>query len=586
MPHPYDRCLTVARCSQNSARVSDLYFLLTNGHKSDLTKTELLMGMYRIGFEGDQDLIFRLFADCDTDQSGIIGIDELYAFMNGRHTNTTRARELTFQRLGDDVDSLYELEWSGTVLRGQLQRLLMHFGFVPLDLLRAWDKSGDGKFTGKEFKVMMKKILGNEKLWDEQVRDVVVQAFQTISGGLATSPLHHFAQSPTYPDTCITLLKHCALIAIALTDSRAAMHAGDKEIDVVEFERWLNKGWLERKAAQSQGSSASKSKMADGHTQASAIAALEVITLAGSTSHPFRRSSDSPLHKALGGTMSHEDLEGLAASTIQQRIRRRQFAKRAQLVLIHEMTEMKAAVKIQSCYRARRARMKAADIRTNALRENAAIALQRRTRVMLAKKQRDQMRAQKSRTPSPPTQLRIASPTLRVGASSSASPPPQICLNVFSSLDSGPAPTPNDSPRVWRPNGRRPSWPLKDGLERREARARHVPGSPGSSLPGSPLSARRRQRSPHRHWKAEELHPTEKRENRKFCELRDVPRIVAEAAHSPRPPPAPEVMYISRKLNWPPGGLKVVDGATNQVWFQPQRGSPRRSTLPQIGASF
>ena len=114
------------------------------------------MGMYRIGFEGDSELIFRLFADCDTDQSGIIGIDELYAFMNGRHTNTTRARELTLRRMGEDDDYYTKLEWSPTVLRGELQRLLMQFGFVPLDLLRAWDKSGDGKFTGKEFKVMMK----------------------------------------------------------------------------------------------------------------------------------------------------------------------------------------------------------------------------------------------------------------------------------------------------------------------------------------------------------------------------------------------------------------------------------------------
>ena len=106
------------------------------------------MGMYRIGFEGDSELIFRLFADCDTDQSGIIGIDELYAFMNGRHTNTTRARELTLRRMGEDDDYYTKLEWSPTVLRGELQRLLMQFGFVPLDLLRAWDKSGDGKFTG------------------------------------------------------------------------------------------------------------------------------------------------------------------------------------------------------------------------------------------------------------------------------------------------------------------------------------------------------------------------------------------------------------------------------------------------------
>ena len=377
---------------------------------------------------------------------------------------------------------------------------------------------------------------------------------------------------------------------------------------MIEFERWLNKGWLERKAAQSKTSAASSSKMADEHSKASATAALEVLTLNSKTSHPFRRSSDSPLHKGLGSTMSKEDLEGLAAATIQARVRRRAFAKQAQLVLIHEMTEMKAAVKIQSCYRARRARLKAADIRTNALRENATVALQRRTRVMLAKKQRTRLRDQKSRTPSPPSQLRITSPTVGLAGSGPASPP-QICQNILPSKGgevSGTSHTspsrgrrlstfqpwqplhlevdpPDEYPPVWRPSGRRPTWPLREGGD---SPARKGPGSPGSSPAGSPLSARRRPRSPHRRWKAPEPPPTERREWGKVCELRDVPRIAAEAAHSPRPPPAPEVMYISRRLNWPPGGLKVVEGATNLVWFQPQKGTQRRSTLPQIGASF
>ena len=106
-----------ARLLQSSARVSDLYYLLTRAHSVSLTKTEFLMAMYRIGFEGDSELIFKLFADCDLDHSGIIGLEELYAFMNHRHTNPTRAKELTFKRRSPEDPPLSSLAWSPATLR-------------------------------------------------------------------------------------------------------------------------------------------------------------------------------------------------------------------------------------------------------------------------------------------------------------------------------------------------------------------------------------------------------------------------------------------------------------------------------------
>ena len=63
----------------NQARASDLYRSLTYDHSKELTRTEFLMAMVRIGYEGEPDMLKQLFEDIDLDDSGVLGIDELCA---------------------------------------------------------------------------------------------------------------------------------------------------------------------------------------------------------------------------------------------------------------------------------------------------------------------------------------------------------------------------------------------------------------------------------------------------------------------------------------------------------------------------
>ena len=50
----------------------------------------------------------------------------------------------------------------------------------PLDLLRAWDSRKDGNFSKKDFLRMMKRIVDDMQLWDDCVRDVVVETFNLL----------------------------------------------------------------------------------------------------------------------------------------------------------------------------------------------------------------------------------------------------------------------------------------------------------------------------------------------------------------------------------------------------------------------
>lgn len=153
----------------------------------------------------------------------------------------------------------------------------------------------------------------------------------------------------------------------------------------------------------------------------------------------------------------------------------------------------------------------------------------------------------------PSPQARLVSPqadfrspsTSSVAASANVSPP-----RPHSSLRrNGHGPTPRAA--LWRPNGHRPAWPLDYGLQRDKARIsaqrptpayRPAPPSPSAHGASSP-SDDKALGSPR---------------TKRVCELHDLSRVAAEAARSPYPGVPPEVLYISRKLNWPPKGIRVL----------------------------
>ena len=220
---------------ERSAKASDLYKNMTmvvsmlHGHLSQIGENKRLKESieaeasttsvtrdiffkafkYAAGFKGEAKVLLEIFDSMDEDRSGAIGLTELHRWMNNIIGRKTLARSLRLRDRGRHGTSLEDLEWTPNVLREQIQLMLMHARLAPLDLIRSWDLGGadgshDMAFSRREFLSMLKRMVDDLDLWDwAGVRDIVVQTFELLSGS-------------------------------------------NKSIDVVEFERWLNFGWIKR----------------------------------------------------------------------------------------------------------------------------------------------------------------------------------------------------------------------------------------------------------------------------------------------------------------------------------------------------
>lgn len=378
---------------ETSARVSDLYNALTFGNQKELSKNEWLMAMYRVGFEGEPEIVQNLYDVIDIDESGNIGIDELYGWMNGRNKRAMKAKEINFGMRDEGAPPLRDLDWSGSqgpsVLQHELQRLLILIGLAPLDLMRGWDQGQDGSFSRKEFLVMMKKILNDSQLWDDELREVCKDTFKIISGG-------------------------------------------DKTLDVIEFERWLNKGWLRHKAELVDQHQVAKLKGANQTKKAASGAANVAALLSGGSS---KKKPGSIFLNATGNKRSQEESEYLAACVLQRGAKKFVFKKQAALVLQRDMTEAKAAIILQTRWRAKMSSRRVAAKRQAMIEHNAAVRLQTRYRVRLAKKHREKMLEQRAQRAASP--LRARSPT------SPTNPPPNVGSRSPPPLSAAPrAPSP------------------------------------------------------------------------------------------------------------------------------------------------
>ena len=203
-----------------TVRVVTLYALMSLDGSVQITRGNLRDALVRIGYKGADERSFldELFRDIDSDHSGFLGIHDLNAWITRRVKRSDATKQLKLLRkpvdgcvpvaLGLNAVQypcpLKEVEWNVPALRTALQLMLIHAQLAPLDLLREWDKDESGSFSKQEFVRMMKRIVGNEDLWDDELRDVALAAFKEVS-------------------------------------------RGDTRIDVVEFEVWLNVGWLSLK---------------------------------------------------------------------------------------------------------------------------------------------------------------------------------------------------------------------------------------------------------------------------------------------------------------------------------------------------
>ena len=205
------------------AQVSSLFFAMSIDGSPTLTRDEFPVAMQRIGYqrEGLKDYAFAMevFKAIDTDSSGALGLNDMIMWVNGTEGRRERARKLTLLR--EPVDAwvmdlrlgtnsvpypcpLAEVSWDVSSLRKALQLMLIHDEISPLDLLRAYDSDDSGSFSKQEFLVMLKRIVNDLEMWDEELRELCVAAFRVAA-------------------------------------------AGDRSIDVTEFEIWLSNGWRQLK---------------------------------------------------------------------------------------------------------------------------------------------------------------------------------------------------------------------------------------------------------------------------------------------------------------------------------------------------
>ena len=200
-------------------RVTTLFSIMTNGSSNPISRQGLPNALSRIGHCGGEEHFYEtLYAEIDLDKSGMFGLDDMTTWINNVEGVTSTALKLKLPRTANTgllqtpigmnavpyPCPLNDVEWDVAALQKALQLMLIKAGISPLNLLRAWDKDDSGAFSKKEFLVMIKKMVNDPELWDDELRDVSQSAFQKVS-------------------------------------------AGDSSIDFTEFEQWLNQGWMKLK---------------------------------------------------------------------------------------------------------------------------------------------------------------------------------------------------------------------------------------------------------------------------------------------------------------------------------------------------
>lgn len=337
-----------------SAKVSDLFNLMTDQGRKTLNKPQFLIALYEMGYEGDPEMVKDLFDEFDVDDTGMMSMEELYSWMNGKLHRSKMARNIHFGMRKFDATPLNRINWTPGAVRTELQRVLILHGLSPIDMMRGWTGK-DGKFDKREFLDMMKKIVNDDAVWDRDLKDVCKDTYRSISGG-------------------------------------------DKDVDVIEFERWLNRGWLKEKAAYVESIQV-QNLSDDLDSRQSASDAVNVISILGGVAQPGLKTmleqgeSTGQIEKRnsilLGRKLTLEEEQFNAACVLQRNTRSFQFRQRATLVVAQEMTEAKAAIMIQSIYRAKKARRIVAKRRQDLIEHVAATRLQTGCRVMLARKEKN-----------------------------------------------------------------------------------------------------------------------------------------------------------------------------------------------------
>eukprot|EP00900_Chrysochromulina_parva_P020408 jgi/Chrpa1/2/Chrysochromulina_OHIO_Genome00000045-RA len=160
-----------------------------------------------------------VFESIDLDRSGSIGFDELFEFVRGRrHAHDRRSlvvRRLSLQPPPGAAWALGDIEWDVETFRSLLRQNFKVHDVKVADVIKAWDRSGDGQLSESEYLHHMELFfmsssaaasMALRQLWQQEVRSVALSAFHVV----------------------------------AAIDRNGREEGSNDEVSVLELERWLS----------------------------------------------------------------------------------------------------------------------------------------------------------------------------------------------------------------------------------------------------------------------------------------------------------------------------------------------------------
>ncbi len=161
-----------------------------------------------LGFQGPDTVAMEAFLQMESDGGKLMSFEAFLTWLNGRKARKKATKGVSLVKRREKGDEPLEtIKWTRDILRKELQRMLIRAGLTPLDILSAYDRGEDGSLDQIEYVKMMKKLIGDDDIWEEtEVKDVALDVFDSVSGG-------------------------------------------DGDMDLEEFERWMLNGWIEMKKA-------------------------------------------------------------------------------------------------------------------------------------------------------------------------------------------------------------------------------------------------------------------------------------------------------------------------------------------------
>ena len=276
----------------------------------------------KFGFKGHKHVIDEIFNSMDEDKSGHIGYDELFEFLQGyRHSmdmRSKRARAMRFT-VPQGVASLADIHWDIETLRLSIKLMLKESGVGPDFMMKAWDKTGDGELNRGEFLKEVKNIVGDDKLWEDELQEVATNAYfeaaegsghhgNLFGGNLDMIELQHWISKPASRPSGKHYLTKSAAKAMRKETKRAE-----------ETKRPPSKPPSRRAASRSNATAAqaSSSKSPDARplSQPPAAAADAATTTATTASHGQQPQARLVPHTALSALRSPPTPRALVQSS-------------------------------------------------------------------------------------------------------------------------------------------------------------------------------------------------------------------------------------------------------------------------------